>query len=294
MADSPAQLAVIKDQENVLERLDLIFNDANEQFQIVQPPTIEHARQILAFARRHRNTPNLVIQCLIGIGRSMAVLAALTKIAGQDNRHILSAGTYNRKLYRLLLSVAGVAQDVEPLVSIAVRVKYAPDRLLMFLLSMRRQRYDNWELIAVTDGPNPLAVEQVKSINDPRIRVIETTEPRGRWGHPYRQIGLDACRGEFIGMSNDDNYYVPGYLEQMIFAMKDADLAYCSCLHSYLSWDVSQMSGDLGSWIARSSLVREIPWTGVELASDRRYFDALHKRAGNRVVEVKRPLFVHN
>jgi hypothetical protein len=294
MADSPALSAVIKDEANVIDRLNLFFNDANQQFQIVQPPNIEHANLILQFLKKNKNAPYLVVQCAVGIGRSMAVAAAISKIAGLDNQAILSGGTYNRTLYRLLLKAADIQPEPEPLVSITVRVKYAPDRLLLFLLSMRRQRYDNWEVVAVTDGPNQPAIEMLNQFGDPRVRLLQTPEPRGHWGHPYRQIGLEACRGEFIGMSNDDNYYVPGYLEQMMFAMRNADLVFCTCVHSYKGWDSLRQSGDVGSWIARASLIRQMPWTGIDISADQHYFQALSNWPGTRVVEIDRPLFVHN
>jgi hypothetical protein len=57
-----------------------------------------------------------------------------------------------------LLSAAGMNLEIDPLVSIAVRIKYAPDRLKLFILSMQRQRYENWEVVAVTDGPWTIVV----------------------------------------------------------------------------------------------------------------------------------------
>jgi hypothetical protein len=296
MADSPQQLAVIKDQANVVARLDLIFHDAGEAFQIVSPPTAEHGRAIYQFAQAHllAGVEDLVLQCEVGIGRSQGALAALMQIYGQDAKPVLAKGTYNRRLYRSVLAAAGISPPVEPLASIAVRVKYSPERLLLFLLCLRRQRYENWEVVAVTDGPNPAAVEVARSLNDPRIRLIETEKPLGRWGHPYRQIGLDACGGEFIGMSNDDNYYTPGYLEQMIVAMENADLAVCRLLHSYVGWGVAAEGTDIGAWIARAALIRQTPWNGLEFTSDRQYLARLKALAKDRIVEIKRPLFVHN
>src|SRR5579863_7368069 len=100
MADSREQLATIKDDGNVAARLDLIFNDATEEFQGVRPPNAEDARTILEFVHAHRHLPHLVLQCQIGVGRSQAVLAALMRISGTDNfRQILANGTYNRRLY---------------------------------------------------------------------------------------------------------------------------------------------------------------------------------------------------
>ncbi len=294
MADSRDQLAVIKDAVNVAARLDLIFNDATEPYQAVHPPTLEDARKILRFVDDHSHLPRLIIQCEVGVGRSHAVLAALFKLRNLNYKQVLAEGTYNRSLYRQLLAAANLPPDPEPLVSIAVRVKYAPDRLKLFLLSMQRQRYENWEVVAVTDGPNGAAARLVMDMQDNRIRLIETEKPLGRWGHPYRQRGLDACRGTFIGMSNDDNYYVPGYLEQMLNALENADLAMCQMLHSYGAWAVSPAGSDLGCWIARASLVRQVPWTGQEFTSDQDYIKSLVGLAKDRVATLSRPLFVHN
>ncbi len=294
MADSEAQLAAIKDSANVRARLNLIFNDATDEFQLVRPPSMDDARRILEFVKDHGDAPFLIVQCQVGVGRSQAVQAALYKILGGDYQAVLHGGTYNRRLYHLLLAAANVAADPEPLVSLNVRVKYAPDRLQLFALSMRRQRYENWEVVAVTDGPNPAAARLVAEMQEPRVRLIETEKPLGCWGHPYRQLGLDACRGEFIGMSNDDNYYVPGYLEQMIFALEDADLALCPMLHNYHAWTRAAAGGDLGCWLARATLVRQVPWPGSHFSADEEYFKALSSLARDRVTVLDRVLFVHN
>jgi hypothetical protein len=294
MADSVELLATIKDSQNVVAQLDLIFHDTNESFHEVRPPTQQDACQILDFVHAHAHVPNLVIQCQAGVGRSRAVLAALLKMYGDDPKSILHEGTYNRSLYRMLLAVAGIASDPEPLVSMNVRVKYAPDRLKLFLLAMQRQRYENWEVVAVTDGPNDLAARLVAEMQDPRIRLIQTERRLGCWGHPYRQLGLDACRGEFIGLSNDDNYYVPGYLEQMLHALEDADIAMCQILHSYVGWEPTFPGEDLGSWIARTPLVRQVPWPGNYFEADRQYIKSLTELPQVRVAKVNRNLFVHN
>ncbi|MGD0462932.1 MAG: hypothetical protein ABSB74_10635 [Tepidisphaeraceae bacterium] len=197
MADSTEQLAQIKDWNVVVDHLDLVFNDASEAFQIVLPPSAEHGERIFRFATKQieNEVPNLVLQCQVGIGRSHAALAALMKILGHDPKPVLANGTYNRRLYRLILAAAGLKPDPEPLVSMNIRVKYDPERLHLFLLSMRRQRYENWEVIAVTDGPNPAAVELVKSIGDKRVTVIETAKSLGRWGIHTARSALTPAGG---------------------------------------------------------------------------------------------------
>jgi hypothetical protein len=296
MADSHPQLAVIKDAGNVLARLDLVFNDSRDDFGLVRSPSDEDARRLLEFMRAHDSAPNLVFQCQVGVGRSLAAYAAFLRLHGEDPRPALHQGTHNRALYRKLIAAAGLEPEPEPRVSLCVRVKYGPDRMTAFLLSIQRQRYENWELLFVTDGPNAAAREVVDGAADPRVRLVETETPFGRWGHPHRQRGIDACTGELIGLSNDDNYYVPGYLEQMVNALEKegADLALCAMLHSYWGWRPIPAGHDLGSWIARRELVRRTPWQGDDFLYDARYIEMLKRGAAGRTAVVDRPLFIHN
>ena len=295
MADSAEQHATLKEQNRAIPRLKLEFCDTAAPTSGVTAPSEENAKSILSFLSDHKDATDFIAQCQVGIGRSQSVIAALLKIQGKEPISIFQNGTYNIRLYKLLLRVAGIPLPAEPLISIAVRIKYAPERLNLFLLSMRRQRYENWEVVAITDGPNRPAIELIETLNDPRIRSIETEVRLGRWGHPYRQRALDECRGEFIGMSNDDNYYVPGYLEQMLFALRTSDLAMCQTLHSYCAWSVVPEGIDLGCWIGRADLVHSVKWPGNEFTSDGDYIQALsHLATERRIAKIPRPLFVHN
>jgi hypothetical protein len=288
-----------KDPTVVSRRLHLSFHDAAGDASWAVRPDIQDARQVLAFVRGD-STGTVVCQCDAGAGRSVATAAALTRIAGRDDRPLRIHGRYDRGWYRLLLIAAGLEPDPEPLVSLAVRVKYPPDRLQALLLSLRRQRYTNWQAIAVTDGPDVEAAAMVKAMGDGRVTVLQTAERKGRWGHPHRREGLEACQGAFVGMANDDDYYVPGYLEQMVNALEwnSADLALCYMAHGYHGWSAciasagEQSSGDVGNWIARAELVKANPWEGDQFDSDQKYIRRL--AAAGRVTIVKRPLHVKN
>jgi hypothetical protein len=80
----------------------------------------------------------------------------------------------------------------------------------------------------------------------------------------------------------------------MVAALTNADLALCQTLHSYSAWTVVPAGGDLGCWLARSELIRKVPWTGTEFTSDGDYLNGLIQQANGRVVTVEKPLFVHN
>src|SRR5437773_4001151 len=102
---------------------------------------------------------------------------------------------------------------------------------------MQRQRYANWELVAVTDGPRQDIADYLRGRQDGKVVLMQTKEPLGHWGHPCRQRGIDAARGEIIGVQNDDNYLVPGFLEQMVGAIQDgADLVLCNTVHNHIGW----------------------------------------------------------
>lgn len=287
---------------NVIARLDIRCRDVSLDCYDLSPPIHEDAQKVLAFAQQHWNVPRLIIQCEAGVGRSMAVAAALYRICGNDDRTLRRQGAYHRRLYRMILDAAKQPIPAEPLVSLAVRVKYPLDRLAAFLFSTQRQRYENWEMVAVVDGLAPrLLHEDTDFSSESRLLVAETTERKGRWGHPWRQFGIDKCQGDIIGINNDDNYLTPGYIEQLVQALEDENalIAYCDCLHAYHGWAVAKGSvtggsTDLGCWLARRELLDRVKWEGDDFLADGRFFRRLVETAGNRVAYVPRPLLVKN
>ena len=298
MADDPG-LLVPKHEPGAA----LVFNDTNLDYGVVRKPTREDAAAILEAYQRAKGEgcSTFIAQCEAGVGRSPAVVAALLTLEGDTSgaKEIMRMGTYNRLLYRLILEAAGKEVPADPLVSMVIRLKYPVDRFVSFIASMERQRWESIEVVAVSDGSLfPWTKTNLKmsyASTKVEINVIETEETKGRWGHPYRQLGIDAAYGKWIGLSNDDNYYVPGFIEQMIGAAEDAnaDLVICDMLHSYSGWERVAAGGDLGCFLARRELIRQVPWEGDDLKADRRFLQGLVDRCRN-VAIVNRPLFIHN
>lgn len=302
MADDPG-LLVPKHEPGAA----LVFNDTNLDYGIVRKPTREDAVAILEAYQRAKGEgcSTFIAQCEAGVGRSPAVVAALLTLEGDTSgaKEILRMGTYNRLLYRLILEAAGKEVSPDPLVSMVVRMKYPLDRLDSFLACMERQRWNNIEIIAVTDGITDLNIPFIENLHrgggrevyKTFLKVIKTPTAKGRWGHPYRQLGIDAAQGEWVGVTNDDNYYVPGFIEQMVGSAEDAnaDLVICDMLHSYSGWERVAAGGDLGCFLARRELIRQVPWEGDDLKADRRFLQGLVDRCRN-VAIVNRALFIHN
>jgi glycosyltransferase involved in cell wall biosynthesis len=187
-----------------------------------------------------------------------------------------------------------------PKVSLAIATYRQPDPLACLLYSLKAQSYDHWEAIVVHDGPGPEARAVVDHIADARIRLIETPERKGQYGHPWRQLGIEACTGDYIGLSNGDNYYAPVYFEWLLHVLttRHGDFAYCDLVHSHERWayfpTTPRKSGlDLGAWIAKAALVRATPWRDMSFAGDGTFIEDLVARA-RAVIHVPACLFVHN
>lgn len=288
------------DAPGCTQRLDLICHDVGETISELPGPTPSQAAQIVAFVRALQ-APHLIVQCEIGVGRSVATAAAILQAMGCDDySEALAKGTHNRRLYKMLAQEFGLPVQTEPLVALAVRIKYPWDRFATLLNSLRRQRYGNWKLVAVSDGP-PGSAGRVPPADD--WELIETPVKRGLWGHPYRQLGIDRCLelgAQYVGLSNDDNYYVPGYLEQMIGTMtrERADFSLCQTVHSYLAWGVmpaTPQTGftDVGNWLAAAQLIRQVPFVGTDVFSDGVFVEQLAAKA-QRIVTINKPLFIKN
>lgn len=290
-ADSPDMLATIYDRENAVMVLDVICGDLANDDAGMCAPTQLHARRIVEFCQRAQESgmvQHLVAQCQAGVGRSVALVGALADKSGQPWK---PKGTHNRKLYKMLRAELGLPTLAEPLVSICVRWKYSSDYLALFALSLRRQRYENWEAVCFTDGPRPDF-----QARDSRIRIIQNNEPCGHWGHPYRQAAFEACRGEWIGTNNDDNYLTPGYIEQLVQEGTDNDslLVLCHGVHRYSGYSVCQVGDDLACWLARRELIEQCRWDDYSFSADKNYLKKLMALAGRRVSAVSKPLVVKN
>jgi hypothetical protein len=298
----PVKLAGLRNESGGPWVLDIACNDITEPMPGRICPTATIAQRIHEFWQHHKeHVAAFVCQCESGIGRSQAVAAALGALQGGDPTPILRRGTYNRLLYRLILEAAGKKLPPDPLVSIVCRITYPLNRFQAFMLSMDRQRHTHWQVVAVTDGPRPDVVRFLSAREDDKVHLIHTAERLGHWGHPYRQRGIDAAGGEIIELQNDDNYLVPGFLEQLVWAIQDgASLVLCDTCHSYFGWachHVEPRRGecDLGAFLARASLIRQVKWPGNDQLSDGEFIERLAALAGpDKIAFVRRPLFIHN
>ena len=85
------------------------------------------------------------------------------------------------------------------------------------IYSLLSQTYDNFEVILIHDGYNQQHEDIIKPyLSDKRFKYIYTDQRCNDWGMSLRNKGLQLAKGEWIINTNDDNYYVPVYLEELI------------------------------------------------------------------------------
>jgi hypothetical protein len=285
--------------------LQLTFSDCESHYGHLIPPTREDAQRIVGFANSLSETTKfLTIQCETGVGISCAIAAGLMDImatrGGTDNSIYYKRTSYNRRLWKLIREAGGLPPVQEPLATILLHAGWPVDRVVSFVMSMKRQRWENWSLLITRDFIDP--EHEVVAEMDSRIHFLPPFDGAGGWGHPQRIRLITShgslINGEWIGFNSDDNYLCPGYLDQLIDDSDGADLVMCHFASSYSGWRVCHtqpkiFSSDLGCFLAKRSLVAQVPWTGTGYAADGEYIQELAKHA-NKVKVLPRVLYTHN
>jgi glycosyltransferase involved in cell wall biosynthesis len=178
------------------------------------------------------------------------------------------------------------------------------DALMAFLYSLRAQTYPRWEALVLHDGPGSGMVDRVAGVGDGRISFVETQERREKFGHPWRQRGIDEAKGDWLVLTNADNYYAPVFLEWLLHTgvTTVSPMVHCDLVHSHRNWSVMSSAPyrgclDLGAVMVRSDLARRVPFDNHEFHGDGVWIDGLRtlvEGEGGEVRKVSAALLTHN
>lgn len=91
-----------------------------------------------------------------------------------------------------------------------------PRKLKHAIESVQKQTFEDWEHIIVHDGP---ASDETKAVmaeykDDKRVQFIETEKNHGNHTKP-KNTGILASKGEYICYLDDDNEYLPTFMESL-------------------------------------------------------------------------------
>jgi len=113
---------------------------------------------------------------------------------------------------------------------------------------------------------------------------------------------------DFCLLTNDDNYYVPIFVEeiQKVIKRENPDIMYFDMVHSYafdhhpnpipyqtLITEPLLYRIDIGSFVFRTELGKSVGFKRNDFFADGAFFEDM-KATGARIVKIPKVLFVHN
>jgi len=170
------------------------------------------------------------------------------------------------------------------------------------------QTDQRWKLSVIYDGPVPKDVQKVMDLyakND-KIVFYRSKERLGNYGHPNRKQVLDRLPGDdddYVLMTNDDNYYVPVYIESMLSKCNNGvGIVSCNTVHSHFQYKVHESllkcgRIDMGAFIVRYPIAKEVGFNHIDFAADGHYAEECAEACRlNRLqtIHIPKPLFIHN
>ncbi len=173
--------------------------------------------------------------------------------------------------------------------------------IFCLLYSILAQTYQNFEVIIHHDGPldDPTLKEQIEKLSS-KIKLLDNLERKQAWGHYHRHpTALIEPHADWVVFTNDDNYYVPVFLERALNTARisQSGMVYFDTVHSHYNYDTLNVTPaisriDIGSFIVRMDLVKDTPWTSYEGIADGIYAEKLAK--STNAIKTPGVLFVHN
>lgn len=154
----------------------------------------------------------------------------------------------------------------KPGVSIIIPTFNRANLLPRAIRSIQQQSYGNWELIIVDDGSTDGTEQEIKKIQDERIRYIRNDENIGAAGS--RNRGVSLAQYDYIAFQDSDDVWRPDKLEKQMNYLcggNDYDMVYCSFLHHYLDGGElvvpNQQLGDREGCIFNTLLINNVVGT---------------------------------
>ena len=186
--------------------------------------------------------------------------------------------------------------------------------LKVFVQCILNQRQDNWKLRVIHDGPNAefCSIMQGYAQQKPgQIFYEETTARYNDWGHSLREIGLARATGDYVLITNADNYYIPRFIEYVTEAIEQtkADLigwdmvhshespgSTCAPSYSYFKTEWKRFGIDMGAAVVRRTLAQQAGFPDKGHDGDATYFIKVSEIKGPATLccRIPRVMLVHN
>jgi glycosyltransferase involved in cell wall biosynthesis len=98
-------------------------------------------------------------------------------------------------------------RECPPMVTAVIPTRNRPELVTRAVRSALEQTYKQMEVVVVIDGPGAATVNELAKLSDDRLRVIVL--PRSLGGSGARNAGVEAARGTWIALLDDDDEWLP-------------------------------------------------------------------------------------
>lgn len=177
------------------------------------------------------------------------------------------------------------------------------------------QSSQDWELHIYHDGYDKEHEAIVKPYQEKYPEKIHYHYSKKRyndWGHSLREKALETLPlGEWTLLTNDDNYYVPIFVESVLNAANsspDTKMIYFDCIqrtkaknsHSQEYYGLQQsipvmLQIDMGSFVTRSDIFKSVKFESKAFIADGIFIETLIKTYPDAAfLKLNQCLFVHN
>lgn len=149
-----------------------------------------------------------------------------------------------------------------PLVTIAMPIYNAGPYLRMAVLSMVQQTYQNWELLLVDDGSTDSALQSIKDLLDPRIRIFQDRINKGLAVRLNECI--DLAKGKYIARMDQDDVSFPERLARQVAMLEESSLLDLIATRAITINEVGDITGEYPCALSHHDICAR-PWLGFYL-----------------------------
>lgn len=129
-----------------------------------------------------------------------------------------------------------------PLVTVGMAVYNGQEYIAEALASVQAETYANWELLAVNDCSSDSSVDIIRSLDEPRIRLIENEENLGLVG--VRNLIMQEARGTYVAWLDQDDLTFPARMSRQVeYLERNPGVSVCG------SWTETRTEQPDGSFV---------------------------------------------
>ena len=148
-----------------------------------------------------------------------------------------------------------------PLVSVVIPVANGARYIAEAIQSVQSQTLSNWELVVVDDASEDATPQIVRSIPDPRIRLIQLSARLGVAG--ALNVGLESARADFVARLDADDLCRPDRFERLLRELTNRPSLGCIGSWATLIDADGRVIGQRRAPVGERRLQRSLRWHNV-------------------------------